>query len=180
MKVPRCPAKSKTTGNQCGHPAGWGTDHNSYGLCRIHGGASPGGRKQAQALIAAASAQAFGLPIETSPEDALSQELARTAGTVAYLGTYLQAVAPEQRLTGETAAFAKLYGEERRHLTLVAKTCLDAGIAERHVAAIERTASAFSEVLRRVLSDLDVLDDPRAPVVVQRHLALLNPGGPDA
>ncbi|HEX3509707.1 MAG TPA: hypothetical protein VHT27_01280 [Solirubrobacteraceae bacterium] len=127
--------------------------------------------------MAAASAQAFGLPVQTSADEALEQELWRTVGTVAWLGEHLQGVPPEQRLRGNMAAFADLDAAERRHLTAVSKACIDAGLDKRKVALLERTATAFAEVLRRVLSDLDVLEDPRAPVVVQRHLALLNPGG---
>lgn len=37
----RCPATNRQ-GEQCGHPAGWGTD-NETGPCKFHGGASPKG-----------------------------------------------------------------------------------------------------------------------------------------
>jgi hypothetical protein len=167
---------SKTTRRQCGHPAGWGTPHNGWGLCRIHGGTSPLGEKQAQRLQAAASAQALGVPVETTPEEALEAELWRTAGTVAWLGEHLQSVAPEKRVGGEMGAFARLYSEERTRLTAVAKACVDLGLDERRVSALERAAESFAEVLRRILSDLGVLDDPRAPEIVRLRLAQLGPG----
>lgn len=178
----RCPAKSKTTGEQCKLVAGYGTPHLRVAgtTCKYHGGLSPGALKQGERLKAQASAQAFGLPIQTTADEALEAELWRTVGTVAWLGEHLQGVVPEQRLTGEMAAFANLYADERKHLTAVSKACIDAGLDERRVSALEKAATAFAEALRRILSDLDVLNDPRAPVVVQRHLALLNPGGEDA
>lgn len=181
MTVPRCPAKSKTTGEPCKLVAGYGTPHLRVAgtTCKYHGGLSPGALKQGQQLMAQASAQAFGLPVEVSPEEALEQELWRTVGTVSWLGEHLRSVTPEQRLSGEMAAFAQLYSDERKHLTVVSKACIDAGLDERRVSALEKAATAFAEVLRRILSDLDVLTDPRAPAVVQRHLALLNPGGDD-
>lgn len=37
----RCPATNRQ-GEQCGHPAGWGTDNDS-GPCKFHGGATEGG-----------------------------------------------------------------------------------------------------------------------------------------
>lgn len=37
----RCTALSRTTGDQCGKRAGWGTDHVGAGMCRIHGGSTP-------------------------------------------------------------------------------------------------------------------------------------------
>jgi hypothetical protein len=36
----RCPATNRQ-GEQCGHPAGWGTDNDS-GPCKFHGGATEG------------------------------------------------------------------------------------------------------------------------------------------
>jgi len=36
----RCPATNRN-GERCGHPTGWGTDHD-YGPCKHHGGASTG------------------------------------------------------------------------------------------------------------------------------------------
>jgi hypothetical protein len=174
--TPRCPAMAKTTRLPCGHPAGYRTNHNGYGLCTFHGGASPGGERQAERLRATATAQAFGLPVETSAEEALENELWRTGGTVSWLGAYLQGVPAEQRLTGAMAPFAELYASERKHLASVAKACIDVGLDERRVTALETAAQAFADVLRRVLADLGVLDDPRAPEIVRRHLALLGPG----
>tara|TARA_R110000824_G_scaffold400038_1_gene606663 strand:- start:436 stop:1098 length:663 start_codon:yes stop_codon:yes gene_type:complete len=37
----RCTAMSKTTREQCGKSAGWGTDHKGEGNCKLHGGATP-------------------------------------------------------------------------------------------------------------------------------------------
>jgi len=173
MSRAMCPGTSKTTGKPCGLTAGARTDHKGFGLCALHGGSSPGGRKQAQRMMAAAASSAFGLPIDVSPEDALTQELSRCAGAVHYLAQHLQTIDPAERLKAPHVAFVDLYDRERDRLVRVAKAAIDAGIAERQVAAIERTAEAFAVVLRAVLGDLGVLDDPRAPTVVQRHLALL-------
>ena len=37
----RCGARARSTGGRCRKPAGWGTDHNGVGRCRLHGGATP-------------------------------------------------------------------------------------------------------------------------------------------
>lgn len=168
-----CPGTAKTTGKPCRLPAGARTDHRGFGLCSLHGGSSPGGRKQAQRMMAAAASSAFGLPVDLSPADALMQELSRCAGAVHYLAQHLQTIDPAERLKQPHLAFVELYDKERDRLVRVAKAALDAGIAERQVAAIERTAEAFAAVLRAVLGELGVLDDPRAPIIVQRHLALM-------
>lgn len=52
MTTSRCPATTKRTGNPCGNPAGFGTDHVGHGLCKYHGGNTPGGRKQGARLAA--------------------------------------------------------------------------------------------------------------------------------
>lgn len=168
-----CHGTAKTTGRPCGLTAGARTDHKGFGLCSLHGGSSPAGRTQARRMMAAAASSAFGLPINVSPEDALTQEISRSAGAVHYLAQHIQSVAPEDRLTSPHVAYVDLYDRERDRLVRVSKAAIEAGIAERQVAAIERTAEVFAAVLRAVLGELGVLDDPRAPTIVQRHLALL-------
>lgn len=37
--IERCPGTNRN-GEPCGHPAGWGTDHNGEGPCKFHGGAA--------------------------------------------------------------------------------------------------------------------------------------------
>jgi hypothetical protein len=41
--VKRCGAKTRS-GTPCQQEAGWGTDHVGAGLCKLHGGSSPGGK----------------------------------------------------------------------------------------------------------------------------------------
>jgi hypothetical protein len=172
-----CGATSKQTGKPCQRPAGWGTDFN-VGHCKLHLGNTPDGRKYAQRLLAEQAASGFGIPIEVDADTALLAELHRCAGTIAWLATFIAEVAPEERLEGDRLAFVQLYERERDRLVRVASACIASGIAERHVQAIERSADSFASVLRNVLGELEVLDDPRAPTIVQRHLALLeNPQG---
>lgn len=47
-----CPATTKRTGKPCGNTAGFGTDHVGAGLCKYHGGNTPGGRTQGARLLA--------------------------------------------------------------------------------------------------------------------------------
>ena len=37
-----CGARTRTSGGECGRPAGWGTDHVGEGRCKLHGGSSHG------------------------------------------------------------------------------------------------------------------------------------------
>lgn len=47
----KCPGTSRT-GKPCGHPAGYGTDHVGFGLCKMHLGSTANGRKNGQRLRA--------------------------------------------------------------------------------------------------------------------------------
>ena len=60
---PHCGATLKSGNGSCGHQAGWGTDHPGFGNCKLHGGATPTGKKHAasvrQELFAAILEEAF-------------------------------------------------------------------------------------------------------------------------
>jgi hypothetical protein len=47
MATKKCGAKTRS-GNKCNKSAGWGTDHNGTGRCKLHGGASKGAPKGSQ------------------------------------------------------------------------------------------------------------------------------------
>ncbi len=166
----RCPATART-GERCKLPAGWGTDHNGHGLCRFHGGCSPGGRKQAERLAAEDAVATLGLPRDIEPHVALEEELWRTAGHVEWLGAEV-AKLPAQRVTG--SPLLSLYERERRHLLQVSRTALDVGLEERRVRIVEQVGEAVATALRGVLTELGVpLDDPRTQEIVVRHLRAL-------
>lgn len=84
----------------CGLPAGWGTDHIGIGRCRKHGGATYSHRKAAQRIMAEQMVATYGLPIEITPEDALTQELYRTAGHVAWLADQIREMSPDSLVWG--------------------------------------------------------------------------------
>jgi hypothetical protein len=181
--ITKCPAHKKN-GEPCGRNAGHGTDHLGHGLCKFHGGASPGGRKHGQKLAADAAVATYGLPREIDPQDALVEELHRTAGHVAWLAAEV-AELERAKLYGpvggaqggfpsfEPHVLIKMLAAERKHFLDVAKTCITVGIAERQVRIAEQQGELIAQVLRGVLRDLGVADDPRAPEVVRRHLTMV-------
>lgn len=190
---PKCGATAKTTGRPCQRVAGEGTDHRGYGRCRFHGGASPSGRTHGKRLMAEQAVATYGLPREVDPHDALTEELYRTAGHVAWLADLISLL-PEGELTlkqygsaverdddggvlralvaERPAVWLELYQRERRHLVEVGKTCISIGVQERRVRLAERQGELIAVVIRGVLSDLGVLDRPEAPAIVRRHLML--------
>jgi hypothetical protein len=187
-----CGAKTRS-GGQCGRPAGWGTDHVGYGRCKLHGGCVPSGRKAAQRQMAADQVATYGLPREVDPHQALLEELHRTAGHVAYLGTIVaeldqdglkqyasagsfRSVADgvERALVWEKpSVWLDLYERERKHLAAVAKTCVDVGIEERRIRLVEHQGELLAQVIRGIAADMGISDDPRLPTVVRRHLTLV-------
>lgn len=183
----KCGAKNRS-GGTCGKPAGWGTD-STVGRCRLHGGATPSGKKNAARLESVALAQVYGMPVETSHEEALEHELHRAAGIVAWLSSQVAALTvdeatgpvgnPEHYNEHKPHVWIGLLGTERDRLARVIRLCHDVGMDERRVRVAEQMGGMLAEIIGGILSDLGVADDPRAPDIVRRRLTLL-PGGDDA
>lgn len=173
--VPRCGAQNRQ-GGACGHPAGYKTDHPGYGRCAFHCGATPTGVTSAQNAMARDAADHFGLPRDVDPQQALVEELHRTAGLVAFY----QAKASEdpdnllvKTMFGEQPnAWVRQMERERKHFTEVAATCVKLGLDERRVALAEEQGKLLARIIGGILADLGVADRPEAPAIVRRHLML--------
>lgn len=195
---PKCGAKTQS-GGECQHPAGYKTDHVGYGRCYRHGGANPNGKKSAQRIAAREAVVTYGLPVDVEPMEALAQELRRTAGHVAWLGSLIASLPHEDVAADEVSlndgvprsgllqytldkgmlwqkpsVWVELYAQERKHLVDVSATLVRLGFAEREVRILEFQAAAFVGALRSIFTDLGMLDDPRVPDVVERRLRELS------
>ena len=119
----------------------------------------------------------FGLPVTVTPQQALLDEIARTAGHVTWLGNMIGSLPIEDAVWGriseehtegvgemETvvdltktvrgarpAVWYQLYQQERAHLVHVAKVAIQCGIAERQVKLAEEQGQMIAQVLRQVL-----------------------------
>lgn len=182
-----CNANTKR-GGSCGRPAGWGTDHVGIGTCKLHGGSTPSANKHAARIRAEALAIQYGGPIPLEPHEALLQELARTAGHVAWLGNVVRNL-EEDELVGpvgsegptnefggeahpkaERSIWITLYQDERKHMTDVAKACIAAGIEERRVRLAEQQGQVIATVIKGIVKDLGVADHPQLGAIVRKHL----------
>ncbi len=89
----------------------------------------------------------MGVPVETDPLEALEHSLWEAAGNVGFL---------RQRLTGmgenPDSAWASLYGEWLDRKARLAKLCLDVGLEERQLRAVERHGKVFAELVLRLLA----------------------------
>ena len=72
------------------------------------------------------------------------------------------------------SVWLELYQKERTHLVAVCATALKCGIAERQVKLAEQHGRLIAEVIRGVLSDLGVAEEPDVGKVVRRHLKLVS------
>lgn len=187
----RCTATNRESGERCRrYHAKDGT------VCSMHGGnakqvrakaAKRTAEKKVKALVAT-----YGLPVEITPEQAILDEVHRTAGHVAWLEQQVHALTEGELVWNTTRvkeggddrgvteeaqphALLKLYNEERDRLVRVCTAALKAGIEERRVKLAERDGALVAEVIRAILEDLKLTSAQWAlvsTVVPQRLRAL--------
>ena len=181
-----CPATSKQTGGPCQKRAGWGTTHLGDGLCRFHGGAGRSGERHAEKAAAVRLAHEFGLPRDVEPHQALLEELHRSAGWVQWLqdtvvdlgsGELVKEHQSENGTFKSVSPYYELLADERKRLSEVAQACIKAGVEERRVRVIERSAEFAAQAIRDVLTRLGHrLDEPAVADAVRASLTVLDGG----
>lgn len=191
----RCTASTKETGQRCRLEHEPGVD-----VCFRHGGSARQVRKVAQQYKAMEEAKAmvatYGLPIDVTPDQAILDEVHRTAGHVAWLEQQIRALGADELIWGITRekdggedrgttfeavphAYLKLYQAERAHLAKVSADAIRIGIEARQVKLAEQQGALVAQALRAILDDLQLTAAQRAkiPEIVPMHLralALLN------
>lgn len=166
--------KSKKGGTLCSLPAGYRTDHPGYGKCSFHGGNTPTLRTSAAKYVGGevvdkmTMSYGYGVPIKLSPTEALLQEVRRTGGHVAWLADRIQLweMADEngtlsKPITEVQQQWLDLYHKERANLVKVAKTALDAGVAERKVRLAEQQGELMIAALNMVFEKLNLTVEQR-------------------
>jgi hypothetical protein len=143
-------------------------------------------QEHVEALRAKAAAETFALPRHIDPVTALLEELDRSAGLVDWYTARVRDL-EERELVGPVGGGQGAYPEyklnvwiaaadrEREHFRKVAKTCIDAGIAQRRIELAERQGQLIAGFISAVLGRLGVLDHPDAPTVVREELLQLQP-----
>lgn len=178
----QCTAHAKHSGKRCKRAVVPGST-----VCRFHGGDAPQVRRKAEKRLAREAAEravaSYGLPREVEPQEALLEELHRTAGHVAWLAVSVREL-ERQELYGpvggsqfgfprqEPHVWIRLYQEERKHFAEVAKICIAAGIEERRVRLAEDQARELARVVTAILTDLghDLTEERTREVVRLRLL----------
>lgn len=173
-------------------------------VCPDHGAGAPQVKKAAEERLRRMkmdkAVAKFGLPRDVGAEEALLEELRRTAGIIEFVeeilrdlddaavlvwGTTKVEVVGASEFTGtnETQAAAlniwlEYYNQQRVHLLNVTKTIISLNIADRQVRIAEDNARIVAEVLRGTLADLGLsTKQPEVARALSRRLrALPAPG----
>jgi hypothetical protein len=143
----------------CPMPAGHGTAHVGFGTCAQHGGDSDRGKAKAAARRAVREIESFsGSPVAVDPIAAILDEVSRTAGHVQWLSTRIAAwtMNADGYMPEWQASWLLTYQTERKHLVVVAKAAIDAGIAERHVKLAEDQGALLAGAISQILDQLDL------------------------
>ncbi len=192
-----CHATNRVEEGLCHNRAGEATDHMGVGKCKRHGGSTRSHAVRASNELARRAVETYGLPRDVPPRQALLEEVARTAGHVAWLGQRVAELEADDLVWGKakeddvTASpnpgtnvshaarvnvWLELYRSERRHLVEVCKVAEQLGIAEREVKLAEQHGRLIADVLRKVLADPELgltAEQRRAvPAVARRHLSV--------
>lgn len=194
-----CGGKKKQSEGTCTRPAGWGTQHQGVGRCKLHGGNTPSHVAAAEQVMAEQAAARFGLDMtEISGGQALLREVRRSASMVDWLALQVAGLAPDdmiwglagRRVTPPAAAggtpqvvveqrsrihpWVQMLERERLVLAKVAAEAHRCGIEERLMRQVELDGALIAKVIAAVLNDpeLEMRPEQRARfgTVVPRHL----------
>lgn len=165
----------KPDGDTCHLPAGYRTSHPGAGHCVWHYGMTPSGKRYGAKEAGRQMAELrYGDEVDIRPEEALAQEVRRSAGLVAWLTNHIRNIAedPESNLDTD---ILDTHRREREHLAKTAKLALDAGVEARQVALLERQADMVADAIRQVLDNLDLTPEQRetARTLVPQSLRMI-------
>lgn len=176
----RCGCMTKS-GRRCLLYAGMGTDHPGFGPCKHHGGHLPSVRGK----LIKDEAILMGAPKEINALDALIWCIKITAGEVEFCTVQMQLLEKDEWF--ESTIVGKqlhIWAKERQRavdrLAKFAKDALALGIADRAVRLAEQYGASIARYTKGLLDDLELTPDQvkKAPLVVRKHLALLEGGSP--
>jgi hypothetical protein len=159
--------------------AGYGTDHKGFGRCKFHGGSTPNHMVHAVTEAVTARVVAYGEPVMVDPMAALTAEVHRTAGHIAWLSVELQQHPDPAAF--EARVLLKHYQQEREHLVRVSKAAIDSGVAEREVRLAEDQGRLLVQVIHAVVAALGLtarqhLDARRVVAEELRRVSVLEVG----
>ena len=191
----RCTAISKQSGDRCKRAPVVGGN-----VCHYHGGAAPQVRAKADQRIIEQRVweliDRMGISVETTPEEALLQQVWEAAGNVALLrklvanleaavstgmvrttgvlkepGIAVPTGNPNRRNEAAPHVLVRMYNEERERLVRFSKACIDAGVSERLVRLAEKQGELLVGVIEAVLADKELGLTPSQKEIGKKAIA---------
>lgn len=155
-------------GRDCRLGAGWETKHPGFGPCRIHGGA--------KAHRAWELALDIARELDVTPWEALIKSVKIAAARAAWVDAQLAEAV--RRNDGDSAVpevkgWLRESRAERTLLARIAKSAVDAGVAERLVRQTELEGEIVAEVIGRVIDKLALSAEQRIAAFDEAHRQLL-------
>ena len=164
-----CPGHNRQ-GNPCGNTAGKGTDHVGWGLCRSHGGSSPGGIQQAIRLEAEVKALKLGDELPVDPGEALLWTVRVASGSLAIIRDKLAELQQDQSPTpAQIIPLAKLLSTQAEQLARISKVASEAGVEERRLQLDALRLDKLAEAIQAAVSDAELHPDARARLDAALH-----------
>lgn len=155
-------------GSRCRMLAGENTRHGGYGPCRVHGGA--------KAHRAWEKALDIARELDVTPWEALIKSVKIAAARASWVDAQLaEAVRRNDgdSATPEVKGWLRESRAERTLLARIAKSAVDAGVAERLVRQTELEGEIVAEVIGRVLDKLGLPPEQRVLAFDEAHRQLL-------
>jgi hypothetical protein len=178
--VPRCPRRN-LNGRMCAYPAGAGTRHRGWGVCRWHRGQWTSVEKTWEAAMELAE------ELDINPLEALLQQVRSAGAHAAWADTQLREAIRRAGQEGTepgdepTAAVARWLMESRKERALfskISKAAVDAGVATALLARIDMESTAVAEAVIAGVDALDLPGDARNRALAAAHERLLAISGP--
>lgn len=179
--VRRCPTRNHN-GRMCAYPAGAGTGHKGWGVCRWHRGQWAAVEKTWRNAVDLAE------EMDVTPLEALLYSVRTAAAHAAWTDLQLRAAIKAQDADpGEEpdSAVNKWLTESRRERTLfakISKAAVDAGVAAALVQRIELEGNAVADAVTAALDILGLTPEDRFRALgaaQDRLLAIAGTGAPD-
>ena len=170
----------RSNGEPCQRWAGQATEHPGEGPCSRHGGCLPNVETKYRRLRADRYVQEYVTPeywdTSKDADEILLEDVWRTRAQIVALetkieldGTLTQTTEGQVRRE-EASALVDLLHNRQKHLAVVTKAAISAGIKERRMQLEEREADIIVQVIRGALAELGVDETPEIRGAVARHL----------
>jgi len=175
--LPKCGAKTKS-GKTCKHFAGFGTVHLGTGSCKFHGG-NTGNHLKNHAKKELS--QLMGEPIEMNPLDAILWCIRIAAGEVDWLSKKMAELEEEDFMEStESGRQLHLWARERKdasdRLVRYSNIAVNLGLAERAVKLAESYGLMIAQLIRGILSDLQLTPEQQiaSQAIIRARLIEVN------